>query len=204
MKKSLIIILSLCLFVLLVACAGGDDANSSESGDVSSEISSESSEASVETSDEDAASSEIFDESASSTENSEESIESDSGEETSDSSEVFDVTTLVGTWKRVATEVEGDVNEGGNCTITITGTSRDDLKISYDDKEFPDAKFSDKNVTISERENETGWLATVDYVSARNTRYDFTILENGRLELCNSFEIDGAPAVAFEIFEKAE
>lgn len=118
-----------------------------------------------------------------------------------------DINMLIGTWKRVSTEVEGDVNDGGNCTITITGTSRDDLKISYNDKDFPETAFSDKPVTVIDRDPEGdlpggSWYAVVDYVGVFDTYYDFTVLENGQLQLCNSFKVDGAPAVAFELFEK--
>ena len=122
----------------------------------------------------------------------------------SSEAEGFDVSAIVGTWKRVATEVEGDVNDGGDCTLTVTGTSLDDLKVSYSDKEFPDNAFSDKAATVTEVDTEIGWRVIIDHVGKFETTYDFEITEDGKLWLANNFEIDGAPMVAYEIFEKAE
>ncbi len=208
MKKALIIILMLGLLTSLFACTGGSDKELSESS-VSSEISDESSEVSADASDTE--SSTADDESGNNTELSE-STDTESSEGAGDESseaEGIDVNLLVGTWKRVATEAEGDLNDGGDCTITITGTSKDDLKVSYYDKAFPDTRFSDKSVTVIDRDSDGElpagvWYAVIDHVGVFDTHYDFTVLENGQLQLCNSFEIDGAPAASYEIFEKAE
>ena len=45
---------------------------------------------------------------------------------------------LVGTWERILTEVEGDVNEtpAGQVIITITGTGEADLQITYKERQL--------------------------------------------------------------------
>lgn len=207
MKKAFLFIITICLLIALVACAEDKD------NTVSTESKAESEAVSQTISDESDGS--VTDESGDDT-----SVESNDAsdivsDETSD--DVSDdepqkdeiVEALVGIWKRIGTEVEGDIDDGGNCTITITGTSRDDLKISYDDKDFPDTRFSDKNVTIITLDADEGgqdglWYAVVDYTGQFETTYDFTITEEGKLEFCNNFEVDGIPMCAFEIFEKTE
>ena len=198
MKKAFIFIALACLVMSFVACSDGESVESSDIDAASSKVVNESSEISVAVS-----------ESESSTAD-EESIEStvdESSEDMIDESseaEGFDVSAIVGTWKRVATEVEGDVNDGGDCTLTVTGTGLDDLKVSYSDKEFPDNAFSDKAATVTEVDTEIGWRVIIDHVGKFETTYDFEIKEDGKLWLANNFEIDGAPMVAYEIFEKAE
>lgn len=192
MKKAFIFIALVCLIMSFVACGGGEDV--SESGESSIESTVESNVASE-------AESSVADE---------ESVESSDNESSEDvinessEAESFDVSVIVGTWKRVATEVEGDTNDGGDCTLTITGTSKDDLKVSYSDKEFPDNAFSDKAATVTEVDTELGWRVMIDHVGKHETTYDFEIDSDGKLWLANNFDIDGAPMVAYEIFEKAE
>ena len=198
MKKAFIFIALACLVMSFVACSDGEGVESSEVGAASSKVVNESSEISVAVSES---------ESSVADEESVESTVDESSEDTIDESseaEGFDVSAIVGTWKRVATELEGDVNDGGDCTLTVTGTGLDDLKVSYSDKEFPENAFSDKAATVTEVDTEIGWRVIIDHVGKFETTYDFEIKEDGKLWLANNFEIDGAPMVAYEIFEKAE
>ena len=198
MKKAFIFIALACLVMSFVACSDGEGVESSEVGGASSEAVNESSEISVAVSES---------ESSTADEESVESTVDESSEDMIDESseaEGFDVSVIVGTWKRVATEVEGYVNDGGDCTLTVTGTGLDDLKVSYSDKEFPENAFSDKAATVTEVDTEIGWRVIIDHVGKFETTYDFEITEDGKLWLANNFEIDGAPMVAYEIFEKAE
>ena len=198
MKKAFIFIALACLVMSFVACSDGESVESSDIDAASSKVVNESSEISVAVSES---------ESSTADEESVESTVDESSEDMVDESseaEGFDVSAIVGTWKRVATEVEGDVNDGGDCTLTVTGTSLDDLKVSYSDKEFPDNAFSDKAATVTEVDTEIGWRVIIDHVGKFETTYDFEITEDGKLWLANNFEIDGAPMVAYEIFEKAE
>ena len=124
MKKAFIFIALACLVMSFVACADGEGVESSEVGAASSKVVNESSETSVTVSES---------ESSTADEESVESTVDESSEDMVDESseaEGFDVSAIVGTWKRVATEVEGDVNDGGDCTLTVTGTGLDDLKVS--------------------------------------------------------------------------
>ena len=198
MKKAFIFIALACLVMSFVACSDGEGVESSEVGAASSKVVNESSETSVAVSES---------ESSTADEESVESTVDESSEDIVDESseaEGFDVSAIVGTWKRVATEVEGDVNDGGDCTLTVAGTGLDDLKVSYSDKEFPETAFSDKAATVTEVDTEIGWRVIIDHVGKFETTYDFEITEDGKLWLANNFEIDGAPMVAYEIFEKAE
>jgi hypothetical protein len=198
MKKAFIFIALACLVMSFVACSDGEGVESSEVGAASSKVVNESSETSVAVSES---------ESSTADEESVESAVDESSEDMIDESseaEGFDVSAIVGTWKRVATEVEGDVNDGGDCTLTVTGTGLGDLKVSYSDKEFPENAFSDKAATVTEVDTEIGWRVIIDHVGKFETTYDFEITEDGKLWLANNFEIDGAPMVAYEIFEKAE
>lgn len=213
MKKVFVFIISACLLATLTACVGGEGGNSSDAESVLSEISAESSqvqessqstEESLEASE--LESSAVADESEA---ESSESSDNESSESSDAEAEAFNIALLIGTWKRVATEVEGETGDGGRCTLTISGTSKDDLKISYNDKDFPNTKFSNKPVNIVDSATDSElaegeWYAVVDYVGAYDTTYEFELSEDGKLALCNSFEIDGAPAVSFEIFEKTE
>ena len=206
MKKAFIFIALACLVMSFVACSDGEGVESSEVGGASSKVVNESSEISVAVSESE--SSTADEESVESTvdESSEDMVDESSEDMIDESSEAegFDVSAIIGTWKRVATEVEGDVNDGGDCTLTVTGTGLDDLKVSYSDKEFPDNAFSDKAATVTEVDTEIGWRVIIDHVGKFETTYDFEITEDGKLWLANNFEIDGAPMVAYEIFEKAE
>ena len=198
MKKAFIFIALACLVMSFVACSDGESVESSDIDAASSKVVNESSEISVAVSES---------ESSTADEESVESTVDESSEDMVDESseaEGFDVSAIIGTWKRVATEVEGDVNDGGDCTLTVTGTGLDDLKVSYSDKEFPDNAFSDKAATVTEVDTEIGWRVIIDHVGKFETTYDFEIKEDGKLWLANNFEIDGAPMVAYEIFEKAE
>ena len=207
MKKALIFILLTCLVASLAACGGGESENSSKAEPVSSESPAESSAVSEPISESESS---VADESSEIVgEESENVSEPEASEPEASEPEEFDVGTLIGSWKRIGVEVEGDVNDGGNCTITITGTSKDDLKISYDDKDFTDNSFSDKTVTIVDSGSDTDlsegeWYAVIDHVGPFETTYDFEIAEDGTLVFYNNFEIDGAPAISVEIFEKAE
>jgi len=209
MKKAFLFFIAICLLVGLAACTNENskDAEGKSEPEASSQaVSDESSEAITDESDDDTSV-----ESNDASDDISDIVSDEASDEVSDDEPEKDevVEALVGVWKRIGTEVEGDINDGGNCTITITGTSRDDLKISYDDKDFPDTRFSDKNVEIitidpDESGQEGLWYAVVDYTGQFDTTYDFTITEEGKLEFCNNFEFDGIPMCAFEIFEKTE
>ena len=114
---------------------------------------------------------------------------------------------LVGTWERILTEVEGDVNEtpAGQVIITITGTGEADLQITYKDKEFPDDNYSKKALTIVPGGDNMGfgdaaWIAEVDHVGNYGKTFALAIVD-GQLVIRNYFEVDGAPGVSYETFQ---
>lgn len=115
---------------------------------------------------------------------------------------------LVGTWERILTEVEGDVTEtpAGQVIVTITGTGEANLQITYKDKEFPDSNYSQKAMTIVPGGDNMGfsgaeWIAEVDHVGNYGTTYALAIVD-GQLVIRNYFEVDGAPGVSYETFQR--
>ena len=117
---------------------------------------------------------------------------------------------LVGTWERILTEVEGDVNEtpAGQVIITITGTGEADLQITYKDKEFPDDNYSKKALTIVPGGDNMGfgdaaWIAEVDHVGNYGKTFALAIVD-GQLVLRNYFEFDGASGVSYETFRRVD
>lgn len=117
---------------------------------------------------------------------------------------------LVGTWERILTEVEGDVNEtpAGQVIITITGTGEADLQITYKDKEFPDDNYSKKALAIVPGGDNMGfgdaaWIAEVDHVGNYGKTFALAIVD-GQLVLRNYFEFDGAPGVSYETFRRVD
>ena len=118
---------------------------------------------------------------------------------------------MVGTWKRVRTEFEGYEEEdtSGNCTIVITGETRDTLTISYTDRESSQSDYQNKALKVEQGELYWGcgnslWLAEVDHVGPWDTTYTVTLLEDGTLLLQNYWELDGAPAVSYSEFCRAD
>ena len=118
---------------------------------------------------------------------------------------------LVGTWERYEGEFEGMVNpsEPGTCTIVIQGSDRDNLTISYTDKESPKKNYKNKALAVSEGELHSGcgnsvWLADVDHVGPYDTTYAITGLEDGTLLLQNYWLMDGAPSVSYEWFRRVD
>lgn len=118
---------------------------------------------------------------------------------------------LVGTWERYEGEFEGMVNpsEPGTCTIVIQGSDRDNLTISYTDKESPNKNYKNKALKVSEKEMYSGcgnsvWLADVDHVGPYDTTYAITGLEDGALLLQNYWLMDGAPSVSYEWFRRVD
>ena len=112
---------------------------------------------------------------------------------------------MVGTWKRIRTEVQGDINSGGDCTIIIEGTGEDSLTISFTDNNLPDFNFSTKALTVVAEEMYTScgnnqWLADIDHVGLFGTTYRITLLVDGILLLQNNFYFDGTPMVSYEFF----
>ena len=212
MKKIILLFLSLFVLISCVACDGGEEASGEavESSVESSEIS-EDEKSEVVSESESEVESEAVSESESSEVTEESNVESEAVSETESQPEsnVPAPLDLVGTWKRVSTEVEGDVNDGGNCTIIISGTTEADLTVSYNDKDFPDTAYSDKALTITPESEDVGfgngeWYAVVEYVGAYETSYRLILFEDGSLVLENSFMIDGMPMASFETFERAE
>lgn len=209
MKKLILLFLSLFVLISCVACDGGEEA-SSEAAESSVASEAEKSEAASESVSE--IESEVVSESESSEVNEDSNVESESESESEESQPESNVPApldMVGTWKRVSTEVEGYVNDGGNCTIIISGTTEDDLTVSYNDKEFPNTAYSDKALTITPEGEDVGfgngqWYADVEYVGAFETRYRLILFEDGSLVLENFFMVDGAPMMSLETFEKAE
>ncbi len=133
---------------------------------------------------------------------------SDNSESSTPSTKIPEPMALVGTWKRISTEVEGDINDGGDCTIIITGTNEENLKITYTDKNHPDTNYSDKELILSEQKYfpEYGngeWVACVYHFGPNDTTYCLAIFEDGKLKLRNDFVVDGALCYSYEIFERA-
>lgn len=120
-----------------------------------------------------------------------------------------DPTEMVGSWVRVLSEFEGYAEEdtSGNRTFVITGDSKDTLTISYTDREHPDSNYKDKTLKLSQGElywqcGNSLWFADVEHVGPWDTTYAVTLLEDGRLLLQNYWEMDGAPSVSYEWFER--
>ena len=112
---------------------------------------------------------------------------------------------LVGTWKRTHTEVEGYREENTKATITISGTSEEDLIITFKDKEFERFNFKEKALTYCEGELYTDCGNAVWYmevVSDGEGSYFVTLLEDGSVLLRNLFLVDGAPMVSHQWFAR--
>ena len=117
---------------------------------------------------------------------------------------------LIGTWERILTEIEGDMTEtpAGQVTVKITGTTEDNLLISYQDREFPDDNYSDKALFIIPDGDNMGlggaeWIAEVDHVGNYGKTFALAIVD-GQLVLRNYFEFDGAPGVSYETFQRVD
>ena len=116
---------------------------------------------------------------------------------------------LIGKWDRIKTMTEGDETETdpNTCIIEINGTSKDDMKLSYTDKAFPQSNYSNKKLNFSlgalpvyTNCGNDVWYADVNYVGEFDTTYAITLLEDGTLLLQNYFTVDGAPMVSYEWF----
>lgn len=116
---------------------------------------------------------------------------------------------LIGKWDRIKTMTEGDETETepNTCIIEINGTSKDDMKLSYTDKVFPQNNYSNKKLIFSlgalpvyTNCGNDVWYADVNYVGKFDTTYAITLLEDGTLLLQNYFTVDGAPMVSYEWF----
>ena len=122
-----------------------------------------------------------------------------------------DPTEMVGSWVRVLSEFEGFAEEdtSGNRTLVITGDSKNTLTISCTDRERPESNYTDKALHVIQGEmywncGNSMWLADVDHVGPWDTTYAITLLEDGRLLLQNYWEVDGAPSVSYEWYERAD
>ena len=118
---------------------------------------------------------------------------------------------MVGTWERVRTEFESNVEEdtSGNCTIVIAGETQDTLTISYTDRESTQSNYQNKSLNIEQGELYWGcgnslWLAEVDHVGPWDTTYAVTLLPDGTLLLRNYWEMDGAPTVSYSEFRRVD
>lgn len=114
---------------------------------------------------------------------------------------------LAGTWVRTGSQVEGDTNDGGNCTVVITAVGDGTYRITYTDQNFPDSNYADKAVQILEQPLYEGcgndrWMGTVDHISQPNITHALTIRGDAVLILQNSFSFDGMPMVSYEFFER--
>ena len=119
----------------------------------------------------------------------------------------YDHTALAATWVRTGTEVEGDVQSGGDCTVVITAAGDGTYRITYTDRDFPDSNYSDKTVQILEQPLYEGcgndrWMATIDHVSQPNITHALTIRDDCTLIIQNSFSFDGMPMVSYEYFTR--
>lgn len=115
----------------------------------------------------------------------------------------------LGRWERVCTEFEGyqEDSEPGICFIEITGTSVEDLRISYTDGEFPDNNYYDKPLHVSQGElyyncGNPIWAAEVDHVGSYGTTYRLTVLRDGTLLVQNYWLMDGAPTVSYAWYRR--
>ena len=113
---------------------------------------------------------------------------------------------LVGNWERVRTEVEGDVSEtpSGQVTVSIIGTSPEDLCITYTDNEFTDKSYSEKPIIIESGEDNMGfgevaWVGQVDHTGTNGQTFTLAIV-NGELVIRNFAMFDGTYFVSYEYF----
>ena len=113
---------------------------------------------------------------------------------------------MVGRWERIQTEVDGSVEEtpAGQVTITITGATEAELKITYTNQEFPENSYKNKAMSIVTDGDTMGfghtkWIAQVEHVGSFGQTFALAIVED-MLVLRNDFVVDGAPGVSYETF----
>ncbi len=117
---------------------------------------------------------------------------------------------MVGTWKRVSVETDGDVNGGGNCTIVITGTSESNMRISYTDKDYPEMNYSNMSLIFASQDEfqlfgNGEWCAAVDqYFGPHDTNHMLALFDDGKIHLMAMFDFDGGLGSSIEVFEKVK
>ena len=111
---------------------------------------------------------------------------------------------LIGTWELAWTEVEGDRNEvaSGVCTVKITMDDMGSFRITYQDRDFPDWNFTDRELLLILGELYPGcgndqWLGEVSEEPGDTSQYALTLLEDGTLLLQTYWEMDGMPMVSY-------
>jgi len=115
---------------------------------------------------------------------------------------------LVGTWKFLYTEIEGEQVYEGNSILTVQGAAPDELTVTYRDPNFPGEDFADKALSLEQEPVFPGcgneqWRMAVDLMGAvGNTRYTLTLLPDGKLMLQFRFTVEDMPMVSYQFFTK--
>ena len=117
----------------------------------------------------------------------------------------------VGTWVRIRTEFEGweETDTTGSRTLVITGETEDSLTATFTNAEQPEHSYRDKPLEIRQGQLYWGcgnslWLADVAHEGPWGTTYALTVLTDGKLLVQNYWEMDGAPSVSYEWYERAD
>lgn len=116
---------------------------------------------------------------------------------------------MVGTWKLKWTEAEGDRTEleDSTCTLQIETDGSGVCWISYEDSEFPDTNFKDKELLITTGELYSGcgndqWFATVYQTSEDPIGHAVTLLADDTLLMQHSWEMDGMPMTSYGWYQR--
>ena len=214
MKRLMLLLLAVSTVLCMSACIGETtpsdvsvkpDESSAVSDSVSSDVSKAESDAIAENSSENVSSETVSDEAS-------DDHSHNHGDEASSQKPEENPTApikMVGTWKRVSVETEGDVNGGGNCTVVITGTSESNLKISYTDKNFPSENYSDKTIDLTEQKyfelfGNGDWCGVVNHFGPNDTTYCLALFEGDVLKIKSFFELDGTLASSIQVFERVK
>lgn len=124
-----------------------------------------------------------------------------------DPEDVPEAIKMVGVWKRVSVELDGKKKDAGDCTIAITGTNEEDMRINYTDKATPDLNYSAKSLTVADQSafplfGNGVWVAAVEHIGPNDTTYCLALFDENTLKLQSYAIIDNKPVMGYEVFER--
>ena len=116
---------------------------------------------------------------------------------------------MVGTWALRWTEVEGDRVEAtpGSCAVTVTTDGMGFFWISYENKDFPEENFTDRELLITSGQlypdcSNSEWYAQVNETGEAVIHHAVTVQADGTLLMQFSWEMDGMPMVSYGWYQK--
>jgi hypothetical protein len=116
-----------------------------------------------------------------------------------------DVDDALGSWVRIYTMVEDDIQENDQCSVVIYGSEEDGYWIWLEDSERPEWGLEDVQLFITPAEDE-GWLEGCQWVGLVDNDELFTrriaLTENGELVIQYYWETEGAPMVSYSYFKR--